>query len=208
SSADSASSRSSRASAASAATRAPGKKCAYRPAGPSGSSQVKISRTSASADPLEASTLSSLEPARDDSDLPAAPMAWQPRPKVQDPGWPHVLLFLLTVASTTFMGANYYLSFTAGFSGSIPSISATSLLLHGFWYSGTVLAILGCHEMGHYLARRYYDVDASRPYFLPLPIVSPFGTLGAFIRIREPIPQKRILFDIGIAGPIAGFLVA
>jgi membrane-associated protease RseP (regulator of RpoE activity) len=62
--------------------------------------------------------------------------------------------------------------------------------------------------MGHYLACRYYDVDASKPYFLPLPIVSPFGTLGAFIRIREPIPHKRVLFDIGIAGPIAGFLVA
>jgi len=149
-----------------------------------------------------------LEPARDDSDLLTAPVVWQPRPKFQDRVWLHVLLFLLTVASTTFMGANYYLSFLTGFSGVLPSISTTSLLLHGFWYSGTVIAILGCHEMGHYLACRYYDVDASRPFFLPLPIVSPFGTLGAFIRIREPIPQKRVLFDIGIAGPIAGFLIA
>src|SRR5262249_48502785 len=109
SSVDSVSSRSSRASAALAATRAPGKKCAFRPAGQSGSSQVKISRTSASSDPVEASTLSSLEPARDDSDLLALPLAWQPRPKFQDRVWLHVLLFLLTVASTTFMGANYYL---------------------------------------------------------------------------------------------------
>src|SRR6266545_1797821 len=61
--------------------------------------------------------------------------------------------------------------------------------------------------MGHYLACRYYDVDASLPFFLPIPITLT-GTLGAFIRIREPIPYKRWLFDIGIAGPIAGFLVA
>jgi membrane-associated protease RseP (regulator of RpoE activity) len=61
--------------------------------------------------------------------------------------------------------------------------------------------------MGHYLACRYYRVEASRPYFLPMPFVLT-GTLGAFIRIRQPIPNKRQLFDIGIAGPIAGFLVA
>lgn len=80
------------------------------------------------------------------------------------------------------------------------------LLLRGLWYSGTTLAILGCHELGHYFACRYYDVDASLPFFIPAPTL--FGTLGAFIRIREPIPTKRMLFDIGIAGPIAGFLVA
>jgi membrane-associated protease RseP (regulator of RpoE activity) len=82
-----------------------------------------------------------------------------------------------------------------------------SLILRGFWYSGTILAILGCHELGHYFACRYYDVDASLPFFLPAPLPLT-GTLGAFIRIREPIPAKRMLFDIGIAGPIAGFVVA
>ena len=148
-----------------------------------------------------------MEPARDDSDLLAPPTAWHPRPKFQDRVWLHVLLFLLTVASTTFVGANYYAAFLSGFSGATPSISAASLLLHGFWYSGTVLAILGCHEMGHYFACRYYDVDASLPFFLPMPI-APTCTLGAVIRIREPIPTKRMLFDIGIAGPIAGFVVA
>jgi membrane-associated protease RseP (regulator of RpoE activity) len=61
--------------------------------------------------------------------------------------------------------------------------------------------------MGHYLACRYYGVDASPPYFLPMPLLVT-GTLGAFIRIREQIPGKRQLFDIGIAGPIAGFVVA
>src|SRR5262249_60549666 len=81
------------------------------------------------------------------------------------------------------------------------------LPVRGFWYAGTTLLTLGCHELGHYFACRYYDVDASLPFFLPAPIVLT-GTLGAFIRIREPIPTKRMLFDIGIAGPIAGFMVA
>ena len=96
-------------------------------------------------------------------------------------------------------------------SAQIPSrqgaqIRLAQLIVRGFWYSGTILAILGCHELGHYFACRYYDVDASLPFFLPVPTLT--GTLGAFIRIREPIPTKRMLFDIGIAGPIAGFLIA
>ena len=82
------------------------------------------------------------------------------------------------------------------------------LLVRGLWYSGTILAILGCHELGHYFACRYYDVDASLPFFIPVPPPFLTGTMGAFIRIREQIPSKRMLFDIGIAGPIAGFVVA
>jgi membrane-associated protease RseP (regulator of RpoE activity) len=69
-----------------------------------------------------------------------------------------------------------------------------------------LLCILTAHEMGHYLACRYYRVDATLPFFIPFPL-SLFGTLGAFIRIREPIPHRRALFDIGIAGPLAGFVV-
>jgi membrane-associated protease RseP (regulator of RpoE activity) len=108
------------------------------------------------------------------------PYVWQPHPKFQDRVWLHVTLFALTVGTTC--------------------------LVQGWAYSATILAILGCHELGHYFACRYYDVDASLPYFLPMPTIT--GTLGAFIRIREPIRTKRMLFDIGIAGPIAGFLVA
>ena len=135
-------------------------------------------------------------------------LVWQPRPKFQDRVWLHALLFVLTVASTTLVGADQYASFLSNFGQSaVPSMATFRLLLDGLWYSGTILAILGCHELGHYLACRYYDVDASLPFFLPVPI-SITGTLGAFIRIREPIPEKRMLFDIGIAGPIAGFLVA
>ena len=136
------------------------------------------------------------------------PVVWQPRLKFQDRVWLHGLLFLLTIVTTTLVGADQYAGFLADFKqpGPLP-MTVSSLLLRGFWYSGTILGILGCHELGHYFACRYYGVDASLPYFLPVPI-SITGTLGAFIRIREPIPQKRMLFDIGIAGPIAGFLVA
>jgi membrane-associated protease RseP (regulator of RpoE activity) len=74
-------------------------------------------------------------------------------------------------------------------------------------YAGAILAILGAHEMGHYLACRYYDVDCTLPYFLPFPLVSISGTLGAVIKIRQTFPSRKALFDIGIAGPIAGFVV-
>jgi membrane-associated protease RseP (regulator of RpoE activity) len=122
--------------------------------------------------------------------------------------WLHVLLFALTVVTTTIVGAAQYASFLDDFRGSAAlPMSFPALLVRGFWYSGTILAILGCHELGHYFACRYYDVDASLPFFIPAPVLLT-GTMGAFIRIREPIPQKRMLFDIGIAGPIAGFLVA
>jgi membrane-associated protease RseP (regulator of RpoE activity) len=125
----------------------------------------------------------------------------------RDPAWRYILLFLLTVVTTTWAGAAHYASFQIGFTtGDLP-FSATELFLRGFWYSIPILAILGTHEMGHYFACRYYGVEASRPYFLPMPFVLT-GTLGAFIRIRQPIPNKRQLFDIGIAGPIAGFVVA
>jgi membrane-associated protease RseP (regulator of RpoE activity) len=140
--------------------------------------------------------------------LEPTPGDWQPSPKFQDRVWRHLLLFALTVATTTFIGAFHYAGFLDDFHGSrsLPMPFA-ALLVRGLWYSGTILAILGCHELGHYFACRYYDVDASLPFFLPLPWPFPTGTLGAVIRIREAFPHKRALFDIGIAGPIAGFVI-
>jgi len=139
---------------------------------------------------------------------PTPAVVWQPRPKFQDRVWLHLLLFALTVVSTTIVGATWYASFLDDFRGSTAlPMPFAALLVRGFWYSGTILAILGCHELGHYFACRYYNVDASLPFFIPVPILLT-GTMGAFIRIREPIPEKRMLFDIGIAGPIAGFVVA
>jgi membrane-associated protease RseP (regulator of RpoE activity) len=79
-----------------------------------------------------------------------------------------------------------------------------SYLLPGLPFSLTLLTILLAHEFGHFLTARYYLVDASLPYFIPAPTL--IGTLGAFIRIRSAILSKRVLFDIGIAGPLAGFV--
>ena len=131
------------------------------------------------------------------------PEAYIPRRKFQDRRWLHLTLFVLTLASTTLLGADHYLAYASDF-GRRPVTISTALILQGFWYSGTILLILGAHELGHYLACRYYQVDASLPFFIPMPVVLT-GTLGAFIRIREPIPTKPMLFDIGIAGPLAGF---
>jgi membrane-associated protease RseP (regulator of RpoE activity) len=139
---------------------------------------------------------------------PLPELSWQPPPKFQDRVFRHVLLLILTVGTTTLVGADHYAGFLLDFADpSGLTIPVPSLILRGLWYSGTILLILGCHELGHYLACRYYDVDASLPFFIPAPLPLT-GTLGAFIRIREPIATKRMLFDIGIAGPIAGFVVA
>jgi membrane-associated protease RseP (regulator of RpoE activity) len=128
------------------------------------------------------------------------------RPKFRGSRAVHTGLFLLTVLTTTFVGAGHYAGFASEFVYEPATIDG-AFFLRGLWYSLTILLILGCHEMGHYLACRFYNVDASLPYFIPVPFLLT-GTAGAFIRIREPIPTKWMLFDIGIAGPIAGFLVA
>ena len=80
-------------------------------------------------------------------------------------------------------------------------------LLLGLPYSITVLAILLAHEMGHYLACRYYGIRATLPYAIPAPFPFPFGTMGAVIRIKSPFRDRRQLFDVGIAGPLAGFVL-
>jgi membrane-associated protease RseP (regulator of RpoE activity) len=154
---------------------------------------------------------SSPDPAglRVDAELPAQEPVYVMPPSAGLPPerlWRYVTLFGLTLLSTTFVGISHYASFYAGFRTVDLPFSAWELTLRGLWYSLSILGILGAHEFGHYYACRYYGVDASLPYFLPVPFVLT-GTLGAFIRIRQPIPTKRALFDIGIAGPIAGFLV-
>ncbi len=81
-------------------------------------------------------------------------------------------------------------------------------LAHAAQFTGALLAILLAHEFGHYIAARLHKVDASLPFFIPLPILSPFGTMGAVIRMRSIIPTRRALFDIGAAGPLAGLALA
>ena len=130
----------------------------------------------------------------------------QVRPRFQDRRWRHIVLLFLTFLTTSGAGVTYYLSFLVEF-GRRPVVQlAHSQWLYGIWYSVPVLLILGAHEMGHYIQCRRYRVDASLPYFIPFP-VGLTGTLGAVIRIRESFPTRKALFDIGISGPIAGFVM-
>ena len=135
------------------------------------------------------------------TELPPAPRF--PR----DRYWLHILLFLLTIVSTTVVGASHWFGFMTMFGSRPVRASLATMAVQGLWYSLTLLAILGAHELGHYLACRYYRISASLPYFLPIPFPLT-GTAGAFIRIRQPITTKPALFDVGVAGPFAGFLVA
>jgi membrane-associated protease RseP (regulator of RpoE activity) len=138
-------------------------------------------------------------------EIPAAPLPMaQPR---RERRVKYAVLLALTFVTTTWTGIGHYLSFTANFGTTRVSFQLPEVIADGLWYSLSILAILGAHELGHYFACRYYRVDASLPYFLPAPLPLT-GTFGAFIRIRQVIPTKRQLFDIGIAGPIAGFIVA
>jgi membrane-associated protease RseP (regulator of RpoE activity) len=125
----------------------------------------------------------------------------------------HWLLFALTLATTTLVGAVLTHSFQTNrpleldqYLNVFATLQARPLLLvDGLAFSLTLMTILLAHELGHYFACRYYGIDASLPYFLPFP--SPIGTLGAFIRIRSPIYTRQALFDVGIAGPLAGFVL-
>jgi membrane-associated protease RseP (regulator of RpoE activity) len=138
-----------------------------------------------------------------------APAAYEPpviRHRFQDRRWLHVLLLFLTLLTTSQTGVAYYLSFLIDFGSRPIGQLAHSVWLYGLWYALPVLLILGAHEMGHYLQCRRYNVDASLPFFIPAPI-GLTGTLGAVIRIRESFPNRTALFDIGVAGPIAGFVV-
>ena len=126
--------------------------------------------------------------------------------------WLHAVLLLATLLSTTVVGAGFARAFAQNrpvdfgeiLDGYARMWHQPSYLLGGLPFSLTLLTILLAHEFGHFIAARYYLVDASLPFFLPFPTL--IGTLGAFIRIRSAILSKRILFDIGIAGPVAGFV--
>ncbi len=114
----------------------------------------------------------------------------------------HGLLFILTVATTTIAGAEFVLPASVvesdGFLAHITSGIPFSLLLLGF---------LSAHEFGHYFAARRHGVDVTLPYYIPMPFFL-FGTMGAVIRTRSIVPSRKAMFDIGIAGPFAGFVVA
>jgi membrane-associated protease RseP (regulator of RpoE activity) len=114
--------------------------------------------------------------------------------------WINVLLFLITVlttmmAGTILLGKDYLTDF--------------SKIFYGWKYSLAILTILTAHEFGHYLSAKYHGINATLPYYIPLPLPGfHFGTLGAFIRMKSPIRNRRALLDVGAAGPIAGFVMS
>lgn len=134
-------------------------------------------------------------------------------PRLARRWWLNALLFVLTLLTTTVFGFGLVQSFSNGHSFEIDWIAKEYVQLiqgdpnvwTGVSFSIPLLLILLTHEFGHYVASRKWRVDASLPYFLPSPML--FGTFGAFIRIRSPIYTRRSLFDIGVSGPIAGFIV-
>jgi membrane-associated protease RseP (regulator of RpoE activity) len=121
--------------------------------------------------------------------MAARPLAWRTN------AW----LFAATVASA-------FLTWIGVYEG--PSHPSLPGALHALEYTGALLSILLAHEFGHYIAARIHKVDASLPYFIPMPLISPFGTFGAVIRMRSVIPTRRALLDIGAAGPLAGLALA
>lgn len=103
----------------------------------------------------------------------------------------HVALFLLTFASITLSGFQFFFT-----------------LEDSMLFASLLLLFLTTHEFGHYIAAALHRVASTLPYFIPLPIISPIGTMGAVIRIKERIQTTKKLFDVGIAGPLAGFVVS
>lgn len=138
---------------------------------------------------------------------PAAPDPFAdpplPRSRREHPLF-HLLLLVLTFLTATLVGGLY---------SSSGGLLAGGPFLDGLAFSIPLLTILGIHELGHFFMCRRYGLAATLPYFLPSPLlipplVNPAGTFGAVIRIKEPIRTKKVLFDVGVAGPIAGFLTA
>jgi membrane-associated protease RseP (regulator of RpoE activity) len=131
--------------------------------------------------------------------LTVMPIVFDPKPS----NWTiNLVLFIATVLSTLFIGAMGEVSDQGG----ELTFTAADLLL-GLPYCLSILLILGAHEFGHYFAARYHKVPVTLPYFIPFPF-SIIGTMGAFIQLKAPVKNRRELFDVGAAGPLAGLVFA
>ncbi len=119
----------------------------------------------------------------------------------------NIILFVLTILSMMLTGVDIPPEAIPA-DGSFPFLYVLRNIFTGAPFMLSMMGILFAHEMGHYLACRYYKVPATLPYFLPAPMISPLGTFGAFIAMRGIPKNKRVLFDVGIAGPIAGLVIA
>ncbi|ARS89886.1 site-2 protease family protein [Natrarchaeobaculum aegyptiacum] len=109
--------------------------------------------------------------------------------------WTNLLLFVLTVLSTLFAGSMWY---------HIDPFTNPTEIWRAWPFTAAIIGVLGVHEMGHYVMSRYHQVDASLPYFIPVPTL--IGTMGAVIKMNGRMPDRRALFDIGVAGPLAGLV--
>lgn len=125
--------------------------------------------------------------------------------------WLHVLLFVVTLGTSTFMGAIFYgwVPVELAPLGWLRLVVHPVFLAEGLKFAVPLLTILLAHEMGHYVAARRHGLATTPPFFLPMPVPLPFspGTLGAVMRIKQPIVSRPQLLDIGAWGPIAGFVV-
>jgi membrane-associated protease RseP (regulator of RpoE activity) len=129
------------------------------------------------------------------------------KPKVKrKPIWVNIVLLIATIFTTTLAGSIQWIGINGA---SWAEMISPHYLWDGFvFFSIPLLSILGVHEMGHYFASRRHNLEASLPYFIPLPPPFILGTFGAIISTREPIPDRKTLLDVGVSGPICGFLVA
>ena len=122
----------------------------------------------------------------------------------------NIFLLLATIVTTTFVGAGFAgVDIVSAFQSAVNTgqfLPLLSALGAGASFSATLLLILGVHEMGHYIAARLHNVHVTLPYFIPVPFG--LGTFGAFIQLKSPVENRKSLFDVGLAGPVAGFLVA
>ena len=153
-----------------------------------------------------------------ESELPYSPRALQglvygPPPPRRRALIVALSLFAMTVFTTLAVGAQMAFDYaqdaapyTRGFSPFADLLHSPRMLLEGIPFSFTLLGILLAHELGHFFACRYYGIAASYPYFIPAPTL--IGTMGAFIRIRSPIVNRKALFDVALAGPVVGFIFA
>lgn len=135
-----------------------------------------------------------------------------PSPKIKERSiWINIMLIILTIFTTTWAGSILWFGRMdiANNSSSIiePILNSESVLFGFLSFALPLMVILGTHETAHYLAAKRHNINASLPYFIPLPPPFILGTMGAFISMREPISNKKALLDIGAAGPIAGFIV-
>jgi membrane-associated protease RseP (regulator of RpoE activity) len=119
----------------------------------------------------------------------------------------HIVLFIVTFFSMMLMGADIPPEAISADESSIIGLLFRNILT-GWPFAVSMMGILLAHEMGHYLMCRYYNVPATLPFFIPAPLLSFLGTLGAFIAMRGIPKNKRVLFDVGVAGPLAGVVIA